>query len=94
MVLDVGGKQVDCIKFFDTTVLPENHKISLFGRFNVRYNSYSQKEELSILVQDYDPNTLPEKRTIEDLNIVSNNYSDIIKLKSIHNTTNSANTIN
>ena len=94
MVLDVGGKQVNCIKFFDTAVLPIGHTISLFGRFNVRFNSYTQKDELSILVQDYDPDTLPEKRTIEDLNIVSNNYSDIIKLKSIHNTTNSANTIN
>ena len=74
--------------------MPIGHTISLFGRFNVRFNSYTQKDELSILVQDYDPDTLPEKRTIEDLNIVSNNYSDIIKLKSIHNTTNSANTIN
>ena len=37
---------------------------------------------------------LPEKRTIEDLNIVSNNYSDIIKLKSMHNETNHTNTIN
>lgn len=49
---------------------------------------------LLLSITNYDPDILPEKRTIEDLNIVSNNYFDIIKLKSMHNETNHTNTIN
>ena len=49
---------------------------------------------LLLSITNYDPDILPEKRTIEDLNIVSNNYSDIIKLKSMHMRLIIPNTIN
>lgn len=77
MKIDIDGKVFDCVKFYDTTLVQPDSYITFYFKMGIYKDRYSQKDVLSLLIQEYDPNQFD----LENIQVKAKDFSDLIRLK-------------